>query len=90
MSLTGNALAGRGIEVNPLGQFDSDPVATSFSRLGSSGECGMQRLVKFWAWLRGCFDPKERVLRQERRKARVMAEFLERNRRADSGDELHS
>jgi hypothetical protein len=70
-----------GIEVDPLCQFDSDPVVSLNWRRE-----GMQLLLgRFWAWLCGCFDAKERSRRAERKKTRQMAEFLDRNSRIGEG-----
>ena len=43
-------------------------------------------LQQFWKKVRSWFDPQERALRAERRKAREMADFLDRNSKLGGGD----
>ena len=49
-----------------------------------SREGNMMMLLRWWAWIKGCFDPVERRKRLEKRKIKEMADFLENNRKVDS------
>ena len=50
-----------------------------------SREGNMRVLLRWWAWIKGRFDPVERRKRLEKRKIKEMADFLENNRKVDSG-----